>query len=39
MKDPNRFWDRLTSWPQVKLKDLPQLAKERMRRHASAALR
>ncbi len=31
LKDPNRFWDRLTSWPRVKLKDLPQLAKERTR--------
>jgi hypothetical protein len=30
LKDPNRYWERLTSWPQVKLSDLPDLAKERM---------
>lgn len=30
LKDPNRYWERLTSWPQVKLNELPELAKERM---------
>ena len=30
LKDPNLYWERLTSWPEVKTKDLPALAKERM---------
>jgi hypothetical protein len=30
IKDPNRFWDRLTSWPQVKASDLPPIAKAHM---------
>ncbi|ABF42331.1 conserved hypothetical protein [Candidatus Koribacter versatilis Ellin345] len=30
LKDPNAYWDKLTSWPEVRLKNLPQLAKDRM---------
>jgi hypothetical protein len=30
LKDPNRYWERLTLWPEVKVADLPEVAKERM---------
>lgn len=31
LKDPNRYWERMTSWPQVKEDELPLLAKQRLR--------
>ena len=31
LKDPNAYWSKLTAWPRVNLKDLPSLAKERMK--------
>ncbi len=30
LKDPNRYWDRMSSWPEVKEGALPSIAKERM---------
>lgn len=30
LKDPNRYWSKLTAWPQVKLKNVPELARDRL---------
>lgn len=30
LKDPDKYWDRMSSWPKVKPKALPELARDRM---------
>jgi hypothetical protein len=30
LKDPNRYWERMTSWPKVSEDELPLLAKQRL---------